>query len=213
MRMYIRSLFAVVLSTLAWGCAAAPGSHAHSAAHAAPGSPEETVRRCALPNWAARQKCYEERLLEELRSAGVPAAMELLDRFAALDPGVKREGHVYAHAIGITAYGSAAQVGETFARCTPAYQSGCYHGVIQAYFLDMQRAGTGVTAEAANALCRDYRGPTGSSWLLLHCAHGMGHGLTMLHGHDLPRALRGCDLLASPFERESCYGGPSWRTS
>jgi hypothetical protein len=79
--------------------------------------------------------------------------------------------------------------------------------VIQSYFLDVQRSGAGITARTVNALCGDYRGGSGNPWLLMHCAHGMGHGLTMLHRHHLPRALEGCDLLTSAFEREACYGG------
>jgi hypothetical protein len=137
MRTLVRTLWVVSLSLLAWGCASAPGADPHTGGHpaghaahaeAAPSSPEETVRRCALPDWTARQKCYEARLLAELRASGVPAAMALLDRLATLRPDVKREGHVYAHAIGINAYGSMPEVGKTFATCTPAYQSGCYHG-------------------------------------------------------------------------------------
>jgi len=35
----------------------------------------------------------------------------------------------------------------------------------------------------------------------------MGHGLTMLYAHDLPRALTDCDMLSDGWDRESCYGG------
>ncbi|HEX8263311.1 MAG TPA: hypothetical protein VF547_10605, partial [Allosphingosinicella sp.] len=42
---------------------------------------------------------------------------------------------------------------------------------------------------------------------LFQCTHGLGHGLTILHRHDLPQALRSCDLLSRPPEREMCYAG------
>jgi hypothetical protein len=136
--------------------------------------------------------------------------MEALNGVAERDRDVRRDAHVYAHGIGIAAFGGPDSVGTVFARCTPEHQSGCYHGVVQAYFIDARRSGGEVTAEAANALCRDYRageGTPGDRWLQFQCAHGMGHGLVMFHGHDLPTALRGCDLLASDFERETCYQG------
>jgi hypothetical protein len=35
----------------------------------------------------------------------------------------------------------------------------------------------------------------------------MGHGLTMLYDHDLPKGLAGCDLLAEWWDQHSCYSG------
>jgi hypothetical protein len=35
----------------------------------------------------------------------------------------------------------------------------------------------------------------------------MGHGLTMIYNHDLPKALEGCDLLKDDWDKQSCYGG------
>ena len=60
-------------------------------------------------------------------------AMDMLLVLGAFDEEVQREGHVYAHAIGINAFQSDPDVAKTFARCTELFQSGCYHGVIQAY--------------------------------------------------------------------------------
>jgi hypothetical protein len=151
----------------------------------------------------------EQRLLSLLRERGVEGAMAELERTAQADPAVRRDGHVYAHAIGLAAYTTPAEVGATFARCTPSFQSGCYHGVIQSYFVDPRGGGgaEGVTAERVNALCADHRGGDADHWLLFQCAHGMGHGLTMVSGYHLPRSLQGCDLLTDAWERDACYGG------
>lgn len=165
--------------------------------------------RCADQTFAEKTDCYERRLVPLVSSAGVRAALEALTRLGTRDPDVSRHGHVYAHAIGIQAFRARPDVAVTFARCTEIYQSGCYHGVIQAYF---ERAGeekgrSSPTAADVNAVCRSYHEAGASRWLLFQCVHGMGHGLTMLHGHDLPRALRDCDLLEQAWDRESCYGG------
>jgi hypothetical protein len=75
--------------------------------------------------------------------------------------------------------------------------------VIQAYF----EARPEVTQPEVEGLCQPFKGPTQSRWVLFQCVHGMGHGLTMFHAHDLPRALTDCDLLSDGWDRESCYGG------
>jgi hypothetical protein len=167
------------------------------------------LRQCGGGTPTEKIPCYEEILLSRLGTSGVRAAMEMLEQLGQLDVDVKRDGHVYAHAIGIASYRSAAEAGQTFAQCTPIYQSGCYHGVIQAYFTDLQQSSTiaGIGADEVNALCRDYREDGADRWLLFQCAHGMGHGLVMFHGYDLPRALQGCDHLTSIWEQEGCYAG------
>jgi hypothetical protein len=166
----------------------------------------EIERECARLRQAAANRCYEESLLELLETSGVRAAMLTLERLAAHSERVRSDGHTYAHAIGIYAFETPANVGEVFELCTPAFQSGCYHGVIQSYFT-ATIAGGPPGAAAVNTLCGDYRQAEESRWLLFHCAHGMGHGLAMVAGHHLPTALGSCDLVEDPWEREACYGG------
>ena len=162
------------------------------------------ARRCRSPDFAKTRDCYSAALDERL--AGGPApALQLLDRLAALDPAVRRHGHFYAHRIGISALKSPAEVSRVFAACTPAWESGCYHGVIQSYFIATRRGGGGVTSDSVEALCGDYRGKRPD--LLFQCTHGLGHGLAILHRHDLPPALRSCDLLSRQPERQMCYAG------
>jgi hypothetical protein len=171
------------------------------------GTPDEiarwAVRRCGDAG-EGQVACYGGVLNAMLAPRGVRPAMETLERLTALDTAVARDGHIYAHGIGIAAYRSPAEVARTFAECTPLHQSGCYHGVIQAYFADMQAHGAGVTPQTVDAACREL---AGDRWLLFQCAHGVGHGLTALYDHALPPALAGCDLLPDAFQREACYGG------
>ena len=167
------------------------------------------VELCAGPDGDRLRRCYESLLLERVRAEGARPALDLLDRLAALDPRVRRDGHRYAHGIGIAALSSPNRVGAVFASCTPGWQSGCYHGVIQSYFLATRNGGGGgeLGTASVDALCGPWRGEGGNPWLLFQCSHGLGHGLTMFHGHDLPRALASCDLLSRPGERDNCYGG------
>lgn len=170
------------------------------------GQAAATVRRCSSPDPAHEQQCYTAELDARLSAAGPAAALKLLDALSARDPDVRRDGHMYAHRIGISALKSPDQVGRIFATCTPAYQSGCYHGVIQGYFIAVEKAGGSATTETVDALCADHRAAA-NAFLLFQCTHGLGHGLDILHRHDLPKALAGCDLLSRGDERQMCYAG------
>ena len=147
--------------------------------------------------------CYQSGLTVELERVGVRPTMKTLDYLALLDRDISRDAHVYAHHVGIEAYRMSPDVTETFSSCTESFSSGCYHGVIQAYFNDRGSA----DAETVEALCEPYKDDEQGRWILFQCIHGMGHGLTMFFGHHLPRALEACDLLGDNWDRQSCYGG------
>lgn len=150
-----------------------------------------------------RTICYRRYLSARLAQAGVAAAAAALDSLAAADRDVAHHAHEYAHGIGIEAFGLSQDIAAIFAACGDGYSSGCRHGVIQAYF----ESRDAVTATEVEALCQPFKSPGASRWVLFQCVHGMGHGLTMFHDHDLPRALTDCDMLGDGWDRESCYGG------
>lgn len=163
---------------------------------------------CRGSDRSRQMECHESSVLRVLEEEGVAEAMAVTERMGDLDQEVERQGHVYAHAIGLAAYSTPEEVGEVFASCTPSYQSGCYHGVIQSYFVDVaQGDAAAVDEQAINALCADQRSDTGDQWLLFQCAHGVGHGVTLINDHHLPSSLGACDLITSEWERDACYGG------
>jgi hypothetical protein len=150
-----------------------------------------------------KSECLEMRLSSPAKQGKVRVAMGALGTLAALHPDIRRNGHVYAHAIGIAAGRERSDVAQTFTQCSEAFQSGCYHGIIQAWFANLDSIG----ATDANALCAPFRQSESERWIRFQCVHGMGHGLTMLYNHDLPKGLAGCDLLTDGWDRHSCYSG------
>lgn len=163
----------------------------------------ELYKRCGSASGEAKTDCYA-RSLDSLASKGqVRVAMGALAHIGILDVDVKRDGHVFAHGIGIAGGKSSGDVAKTFAMCDESNQSGCYHGVIQAYFASARKIGP----NEVNSLCEQFRGPTADRWIRFQCVHGTGHGLEMIYAHDLPKALAGCDLLGDDWDRRSCYGG------
>lgn len=176
-------------------------------------TPQSTPAQIA--EWARRgcggavvhkDDCLEQALTSVIRPAGVDKAMGALLLLSRQDEDVARDGHVFAHGIGISAYKSPETVAQTFSLCTADFQSGCYHGVIQAYFADSRGGDGGITPAKLNGLCEPYRGPA-KRWLEFQCAHGIGHGVMAVESHNLLRALDTCDILADRFEKEACWGG------
>ncbi len=203
MRLRTATIVAIIMG-LAPACAPTPAQSSFES----PSAPKAIHQRCSADEVVDSTSCYESALLTILEDGGVRDAMQTLEALADDDPSLQRHGHEYSHAIGLSAYETPATVGETFAACTPIFQSGCYHGVIQAYFADpVGAAADGVTRQSAAALCSDQRENPSSSWLLFQCVHGMGHGLTSLNDYNLVEALEGCDLLDAVWEQDACYGG------
>jgi hypothetical protein len=151
----------------------------------------------------ARMACLEAQLVPLASEGKVKLAMGALGEIAEIDPAIRMDGHVYAHAIGIAAGKTTGDVASAFTQCSESFQSGCYHGVIQAWFGKLEK----IEASDANGLCAPFRENEGQRWIRFQCVHGMGHGLTMLYKHDLKQGLQGCDLLSDDWDRHACYGG------
>lgn len=150
-----------------------------------------------------RGACYERFFANRLDTYGVANAVATLDTLIASDRDVSRRAHEYAHGIGIAAYSRYPDIVSTFTACGEAASSGCRHGFIQAYFESHDR----ITTPDVQSFCQPFKQPGSSRWILFQCVHGMGHGLAMFYGHDLPQALGACDQLVDSWDRESCFGG------
>ena len=148
--------------------------------------------------------CLERTLVSLIDQAGIARSMEVLDALVNRDREVRDNGHPLAHGLGISAYRGPRTMAATFAACPTSQMSGCPHGVIQGYFLDISGQGRQIGAAELDALCAPHRS---SEFIHFQCGHGMGHGLMSIHGNHLPMALRSCDQVSDGFIRESCYGG------
>ena len=116
--------------------------------------------------------CYESMLAAPASKGLVKVSMGALNRMGA-NAEIRRTGHVYAHAIGIAAGTAQHDIAKTFTQCSESLQSGCYHGVIQAWFAGLDS----LSATDANALCAPFRNSESDRWIRFQCVHGMGHGL------------------------------------
>ncbi len=160
-------------------------------------------RECLGRNAEGKQTCYEDFFVRLARSDRVHVALGALAALAAEHPEIARDGHGYTHVIGIRAWHAGADVSTIFRSCTGLFQSGCYHGVIQAYLTE----GGVVDSARSVQLCNEIASKPADRWLRFQCVHGLGHGFEMAWNWELPHALKGCDWLHSTWDRYSCYGG------
>lgn len=163
---------------------------------------DQAVTRCRLLRGKAKSDCYEEILLNLVKERRIRLAMATLARIGELDIDVRRIGHDYSHVVGINAWRPGQDIGDAYDQCTELFQSGCYHGVIQVYL-----TARGIDSSSVPELCNSIPSARDVLFLRFQCVHGLGHGMVMLNNAHLPRALEGCDLLPSAWDRDSCYGG------
>jgi len=135
---------------------------------------------------------------------GPKPALDLFDEKSKSDKAVEADCHRIAHTIGAASLeyfkGSVARA---LASGRSTCWSGYYHGVVEHAFL-------GTPAEEVPAKARsicvgaDIRK---TSYIAYQCVHGLGHGLMIHTGYDLPESLRVCDQLETEWDQTSCHAG------
>jgi hypothetical protein len=133
------------------------------------------------------------------RDRGPRAALDTLERLGAQDALIRAQGHQLAHAVGRYSMEQRKDLG-LLAECTPRFQSGCFHGVLEGYFL---QGGTIDRASVGN-VCAE-RGRRGFE--RMECWHGLGHGLMVHHAGNIRPALDVCDGLQAAQPRRECQDG------
>jgi len=149
--------------------------------------------------------CLEQAFGNIAYRQGPQSALTLFDEHVTTDENVRAHCHRIVHNIGSAAFALFdGDVATTFSRGSATCASGYYHGVLE-------RAFVGVTSHTelvavARTLC-------GGGALRRHgfldyqCRHGLGHGLMIQTGYDLPLALDVCEGLVTRWDRSACAGG------
>jgi hypothetical protein len=138
------------------------------------------------------------------RDRGVRPALDSLAVLARGDSALDLLGHQLAHALGRYAVAQRGYDAAVFAECRPTFLSGCYHGVLEGWLAGHP----GADAASLRGLCASEAISRLPPYAFRECAHGLGHGLTGMHGHDLFAALPDCDVaLPTALARRECYDG------
>lgn len=169
-------------------------------AHPAAGSfvPDDTqLEDCSA------QTCYEQAFGNLVYRKGPERAFGLFDEAIAEGGPIESGCHRIAHVMGGAALArNEGDVGQAFAEGSTSCWSGYYHGILEWALDGVPGGDLGLVGQE---LCSDLGEETG--FLRYQCVHGLGHGMMITTGYDLPAANNACRDLATVWDRESCRGG------
>jgi hypothetical protein len=148
--------------------------------------------------------CFRQAFGNLAFSRGPRIALAQLPADSSTIPAVAADCHQISHWLGhasLAYYHNNAA--DALAHGGMTCSSGYYHGVIELSLSGLPRDRV---IRIARRLCT---GPsvTREDFLLYQCVHGLGHGLMIYSGDDLPYSLHVCDLLTTKYHRVSCTGG------
>ncbi len=148
--------------------------------------------------------CLEQAFGNLTFNEGPKVALERLQKMAATTPAVQSDCHQIAHRMGSAALAHFKdEVSPAFVAGTTFCFSGYYHGIIERAFLGQPIEKIGPLAQK---LCSD-KAISGDPFLTYQCIHGIGHGVMIYTGYDMPVSLKTCDGLQTNFDQVSCQGG------
>jgi hypothetical protein len=153
------------------------------------------------------QACYEQAFGNIAFYEGPKAALELFDEKIAKPGPIESDCHRIAHTIGSAALARFdGNVAKAFAEGSASCWSGYYHGILERAFAGVSTTSVEALGTVARGLCDD-AGVRAITWIAYQCVHGLGHGLMINSGYNLPFSLDVCEQLATDWDRTSCKGG------
>lgn len=175
---------------------------AKSSGQAGPFKPDgTTIADCEKSN---KPFCFRQAFGNLAYKEGPEKALAELAKDDQSVAGVRADCHQISHWVGragLTYYKNDA--GAALSHGAMTCNSGYYHGVMQLAFAGLPRPAVIVKAKklcSAPAMNKN-------EFLLYQCVHGLGHGLMIYSGDDLPWSLGTCHKLDDPLNRDSCTGG------
>ena len=209
-----RRTAAIVLTTLAGAATLAlavsvlAGGDDESTA-VAPALPTHPVASNFKPDGTTIEDCSEQTCIEQAYGnlafrAGPEEALATLEEEIG---STTNSCHRIAHIIGAASLARFDRnVGRTFAEGSSICASGYYHGVLERSLVNVASRAASVLGGVARGLCDDPE-VKALAELEYQCLHGLGHGLMITTGYNLPVSLQVCDHLAGEWESSSCNGG------
>jgi hypothetical protein len=150
-------------------------------------------------------RCLEQGFGNVAYGEGPKAALALFTQRRMTQKTVAKDCHRIVHMIGSASLAFfKGNVAQTYAHGSPSCASGYYHGILERAFANVfTHRGL---IRAARSLCSG-AGVRRMGFLDYQCTHGLGHGLMIQTGYDLPMALAVCGSLPTRWDEVSCTGG------
>ena len=127
--------------------------------------------------------CYEQAFANISYKDGPKTALDEFDKDIKTPGPIERDCHRIAHAIGAGALSHFhGNIGQAFVAGRPSCTSGYYHGILERAFLGVPQSQLGAKARAFCSSPEVRK----SEFIAYQCVHGLGHGLMIYTGYDLP---------------------------
>ena len=168
----------------------------------------EAVKSCM--NSARSAECLDSLFADALKQHSTLEILQLIQRFEAEDPELRRDCHPVVHAIGRETYRIKGNIHDSFSACDQTCHSGCYHGSVERFlrgddlYTQVDKHPTTAELKQKAALACD---PNIPARLRFQCLHGLGHALMFFSRYQLVPSLEACDALPEGWSQSSCYGG------
>jgi mono/diheme cytochrome c family protein len=160
-----------------------------------------TIASCQQSN---KPFCYRQAFGNLAYKEGPQKALAVLATDDQKIAGVHSDCHQISHWVGhagLLYYKNDA--GTALSHGAMTCNSGYYHGVLQLALAGLPK---NKVVKKSQHLC-DAPAVNVDDFLLYQCVHGLGHGLMIYSGDDLPWSLDTCHKLLTDFDRISCTGG------
>ena len=155
-------------------------------------------------------ECLDHLFREAFENHTTAEVLQLIQRFEAEDPELRRDCHPVVHAIGRETFRLKGNIHDSFSACDQTCHSGCYHGSVERflrgddiYSETYKHPSQAELKQKAAAAC-DSNTPLR---LRYQCLHGLGHAILFFSAYQLQSSLDICDALDDDWSRSSCYGG------
>ena len=150
-----------------------------------------------------RSRCFQQAFGNIAYRDGPKDALALVETVYGngSDPACHRVTHLIG-AASLARFGG--NVTRTLAAGDPTCWSGYYHGVLERSLVKLKSRKVADLAPVARTLCT---GEGMTPWVLYGCLHGMGHGLMIATGLNLPTSLEVCARLGRWWDHDACRGG------
>jgi hypothetical protein len=162
-----------------------------------------SLEECALSDYPCVEQAFGNLTYRE----GAKVALARFDSLIAQPGPVESNCHRIAHTIGSASLARLQDnVAKAFVEGSSSCWSGYYHGIVERAFLKLTSFEPDEVAKVSQEICDDPE-IRATSWIAYQCVHGLGHGLMITSGLDLPLSLEICNKLATSWDQQSCQGG------
>lgn len=199
-RLIIGYLILSALGTAAFAQSNAPSTSALPTA--------QSVKSCMNSRRSA--ECLDGLFAEALKKHSTFEILQLIERYEAEDPELRRDCHPVVHAVGRETYRIKGNIHDSFSACDQTCHSGCYHGSVERFlrgediYSQVDKHPSAAELKQKAAIACD---PNIPARLRFQCLHGLGHALMFFSRYQLLPALEACDGLPEDWSQSSCYGG------